>query len=157
MCGYKSIEDILPCPDTQDGKHDWCDYRNCSDDYYNGECTHCAALIRRHWWGWEFRTGQEHFDDFRDRPEEYERDFNKKRRPAPIYARGGPRGDPVIAAHINANTGGAPLQRIGGGENWGVYGAAALRGIAAHFARAQNFYQGIQEAPRGIPREQAGL
>lgn len=105
MCGYHELDEILPCPEEPRGLHDWCDYRRTSDDYYNGECTRCAALLRRHWWGWEFRTGEEHFDDFRQNNEEYLRDFDRQPRVAPAYARGAPPGgDPVIAARINRNT-----------------------------------------------------
>lgn len=62
MSAYARVQDVLPCPDTTDGRHDWIDARNSSDELYSGECSYCAALLVQRWWGWEFYTGEEHFD-----------------------------------------------------------------------------------------------
>jgi hypothetical protein len=97
VSGYFGVEDILPCHRTKTGLHDWIDYRQDSDSYYTGECSHCAALLRRFWWGWEFRTGEEHFEDARV-------DYDALRAPtgrAPPHLRGGPRDAPGRKARLD--------------------------------------------------------
>jgi hypothetical protein len=65
MTAYAHLRDVLPCPLAL--KHDWIDRRQSassdSHESYKAECSWCAALLDKMWWGWEFRTGLEHFDD----------------------------------------------------------------------------------------------
>ncbi len=69
MTAYRRLSDILPCPRTPTGQHEWLDRRQCSsDEPYKAECSECAALLGKHWWGWDFRTGLEHFDDAKREP-----------------------------------------------------------------------------------------
>jgi hypothetical protein len=57
------IEDALPCPDADE--HDWNESNiSCKGAVKEMECSWCAALARRYWWGWEIKTGLEHFADF---------------------------------------------------------------------------------------------
>lgn len=71
MSGYYCLADMPFCPDTETGKHDWLDRRQCADyqEPYKAECSACAALLDKKWWGWDFRTGLEHFDDASREPE----------------------------------------------------------------------------------------
>ncbi len=127
MTAYARIEDILPClrdDMNPSGEHDWVDYRNCSDEWYYGECSWCAALIRRFWWGWEFRTGEEHFDDVRI--EGFEK-LHRARRMPPV------------------------LHRIGGGQNWGIYAdIRAVDNMIAHAEQAPRLGEFGEATVRGL-------
>jgi hypothetical protein len=60
MSGYVRLEDALPC--TQAPRHDWLNIgRFKAESRRKFECSWCAALATRYWWGWEFKTGEEHF------------------------------------------------------------------------------------------------
>ena len=66
MTAYARKGDVLPCP-REDlnpaGQHDWIDSRCSSDEPFDAECSYCAALLKQEWWGWEFKTGEEHFQE----------------------------------------------------------------------------------------------
>lgn len=67
MSGYLSFRDVLPCPESPNGAHDWLPGAIAEDDpSVQFECSWCAALASTKWWGVEFRTGLEHFEDFRN-------------------------------------------------------------------------------------------
>lgn len=69
MSGYTCLEDVPFCPSTEDERHDWLDRRMySSNEPYKAECSACAALIDHLWWGWQFKTGLEHFDDAQHEP-----------------------------------------------------------------------------------------
>ncbi len=67
MTAYQHLKDVLPCPMALE--HDWLDRRqHSSDEPYKAECSWCAALLDKRWWGWDFRTGLEHFEDAKYEP-----------------------------------------------------------------------------------------
>lgn len=73
MSGFVNLLDVIPCPEKDE--HEWMDSRmvgnadsNTPEEPYKAECANCAALIEKMWWGWEFKTGLEHFDDAQHDP-----------------------------------------------------------------------------------------
>jgi hypothetical protein len=147
VAAYARVQDILPCPDTVDGRHDWIDSRNDSDQLYSGECSYCAALLVQRWFGWEFYTGEEHFDHDTWTFEEILRTTRPRRRneaneripmrrsPVPVNGRyrhqedRAPEPDPLRPALFTEDLDQGPVVRFldepppetNVGENWGVY------------------------------------
>ena len=68
MSGFASPHDVLPCPEGPE--HDWLDRRmyNAKHERWKAECSQCGALLDNTWWGWEFKTGLEHFADAQHDP-----------------------------------------------------------------------------------------
>jgi hypothetical protein len=74
MSGYARKEDVLGCPGFASGEvfshgpggaHDWMPtgYQRDTGEW---ECSWCAALLSRQWWGWDFKTGLEHFEEWQE-------------------------------------------------------------------------------------------